>query len=104
MIKSLASTSVDLVKQSVEKVDVQQVMAQSSHLARVSVHYIQEEAPKLASKAVDYVSEHPYQTGFHAASTALLLSPGSASVPMLGGMGFGAKGVVGGMPNLLPLE
>ena len=98
MIKSSATSSVDLVKQSVDKVDVQQVMAQSNRLAQVSVHYIQEAAPKLASKVANLASEHPYKMGGYAISTALVLIPGLASVPFLSVMGFGAGGIVGGMP------
>ena len=100
MIKSLATSGVNLVKQSVDELDIQQVMDKPSHLAQVSVHYIHEAAPKLASKVANHASEHPYQTAGYAVSTALVLIPGLASVPLLGGLGFGAGGVVGGLPSL----
>ena len=54
------------------------------------------DVPQVASKAKEWVIEHPYKTGFYVTSGVLIVAPGLVTAPALGLAGFTAEGVASG--------
>lgn len=53
----------------------------------------------LRSDVLRWMAAHPYATAFHIAMILLMLSPGVVVMPLLELVGFGADGIILGMPN-----
>lgn len=53
----------------------------------------------LLSDVLKWMAAHPFAAAFHIAMILLMLSPGVVVMPLLGLVGFGADGIIFGMPK-----
>lgn len=99
--KDMATNGISSVKGNVAKIDYVETAAKAKGAATNGMNRIKEkvvtfnvkEAPQ---NVVAWVREHPGQAAVHGTSIILLAAPGIVTLPALGGVGFGAQGVVSG--------